>query len=85
MNRYSGLKKVGVYDARTRWARVTNAVARHMAGPRPTADDLADAEDAIGDYIVWRATTQGDPTTDMLGRSIRNAIAARGRYEVEGL
>lgn len=75
--RYAGLKKVGVYDARTRWSRLTNAIARYIAGPDPTADDLADAAETIGDYLVWRATAPGDQTTIWLATAIRNATANR--------
>lgn len=78
--RYEGTRKMGMFAARTRWARVTAAVARYMAGPNPTDDDVHDAEEVIGDYMVWRATAQGDPTLDAMRRGIRHAIENRNQW-----
>lgn len=66
-----------IHDPRTRWPRLTAAVARSIAGPRPTSDDLADAAEAIGDYEVWRASAPTDPTTGRLRDAIRHAVEAR--------
>lgn len=77
MAAYSGLKQVGMFEARVRWSRLTNAIARYIAGPHPTADDLHDAAETIGDYMVWRATAPTDTTTIAMRTAITNAISNR--------
>ena len=66
------------FDARVRWPKLVATVATYLAGSGPSDDDLSDAADAIGDYLVWRATTDSDnPTTASLRRVISSAIADR--------
>lgn len=67
-------------DARSDYPRLTAALARYIAGPVVTAEDLADAAETIGDYQVWRAMTPADPVTVTMRRTIRAAVDERRRF-----
>jgi hypothetical protein len=61
--------------------RLTRAVARYIAGPRPTGDDLADAADAIADYRDWRDCAAGFEGGAELAGVLRRAITERHRFK----
>ena len=69
-----------MYDARTRWPRLTRAIARYMVGPVVLADDLADAAEAVADYEVFRATMMDEPSYRHLRRAIVNAVKNRHQF-----
>ncbi len=73
-----------MYDARTRWPRLTQAIARYMVGPVVLADDLADAADAVADYEVFRATQGDESGLRHLRRAIANAVKNRHQFTQEG-
>ena len=69
-----------VYDARTRWPRLTRAIARYMVGPVTLADDLADAAETVGDYEVFRATAGDESGLRHLRSAIANAVKNRHQF-----
>ncbi len=73
-----------MYDGRTRWPRLTRAIARYIAGPVLMEDDLADAADTVADYEVFRATMMDEPSYGHLQRVIRKAVAERHRFTGRG-
>ena len=55
-----------MYDARTRWPRLTRTIARYMAGPVLMEDDLADASEIRSVDVKG-----GEGTPEMIVSSIR--------------
>ena len=84
-----------MHDSRRRWPRLTQALARYMAGPAVTEDDLADAAGSVGDYVWWlgritqappksRAWMESDPSFRCLRGVIKKAVAERHRFKGGG-
>jgi hypothetical protein len=80
-----------MYDAGIRWPRLTQAIARYMAGPVVTGVDLAGAAETVGDYVWWqgritaapsksRAWVADDPSYKCLRGVIKKAVADRHRF-----
>lgn len=68
--------------ARERWPRVVAAVARYVAGPRPTTVDLDHATETVESYVALRAVMgSDDESTRLLAGAIERAAAHRHEFE----